>query len=84
MAVGRTPGCYWPTDKEPPCLLCKIQKITMRQARIRESSGLRKIIFQINHALLQGPPSPSPRTTHAPPHSLIIEWKSPGSSLPID
>jgi hypothetical protein len=63
----------------------------LRQARIRESSVLIEniglnIAFQINHALAQGqlrPPSPGLETTHAPHHSLIIGWESPGSSFPI-
>jgi hypothetical protein len=53
-----------------------------RQMKIQKCTGLLEInvAFQIDHAL--GPPSPGPGT-HAPPHSLIIGWESPGSSLPI-
>jgi hypothetical protein len=56
-------------------------------AKIREVWDLQKLNFdfQIDHTLAQGLPSTCLGNTHypAPPTSLIIGWKSPGSSLPI-
>jgi hypothetical protein len=62
--------------------------VVMRQARVRESSGLIKIKITCDVGcphLAQGqlrPPSPGPGAAHVSPHSLIIGWESLGSALP--
>jgi hypothetical protein len=56
-----------------------LSSVAVRQAKIRESSGLIQltVTFETDHVLAQGQPMPCPI-------SLIIGWKSSGSSLPID